>query len=50
MRETPSSIPLLQPSRLLDAETTTLHCIVREHLETHLALAEVSDPMGDGAQ
>jgi hypothetical protein len=29
-------------------ETTTLHRIVREHLETYLALARVSDPMGEG--
>jgi predicted Zn-ribbon and HTH transcriptional regulator len=29
-------------------ETTTLHRIVREHLETYLALANESDPMGDG--
>ena len=29
-------------------ETTTLHRIVREQLETYLALANESDPMGDG--
>jgi hypothetical protein len=29
-------------------ETTTLHRIVREHLETYLALANESDLMSDG--
>ncbi len=35
-------------SRRRRPETTTLHRIVREHLETYLALANESDPMGDG--
>ena len=37
-----------QPYRRRRPETTTLHRIVREHLETYLALANESDPMGDG--
>jgi hypothetical protein len=37
-----------QPYRRRQPETTTLHRIVREHLETYLALANGSDPMGDG--
>ena len=37
-----------QPYRRRRPETTTLHRIVREHLETYLALANESEPMGDG--
>jgi predicted Zn-ribbon and HTH transcriptional regulator len=37
-----------QPYRRRRPETTTLHRLVREHLETYLALADESDPMGDG--
>jgi len=37
-----------QPYRRRRPETTTLHQVVREHLETYLALANGSDPMGDG--
>ena len=37
-----------QPYGRRRPETTTLHRIVREHLETYLALANESDPMGDG--
>ena len=44
----PSSAPHVQPYRRRRPETTTLHRIVREHLETYLALANESDPMGDG--
>jgi hypothetical protein len=44
----PSSGTQPQPYRRHRPETTTLHRIVREHLETYLALANESDPMGDG--
>ena len=44
----PSSDTQPQPYRRRRPETTTLHRIVREHLETYLALANCSDPMGDG--
>lgn len=44
----PSSAPQPQLYRRRRPETTTLHRIVREHLETYLALANESDPMGDG--
>ena len=37
-----------QPYQRRRPETTTLHRIVREHLESYLALANESDPMGDG--
>jgi hypothetical protein len=40
--------PPAQPYRRRRPENTTLHRIVREHLETYLALAEEADPMGDG--
>jgi hypothetical protein len=40
--------PQAQPYRRRRPENTTLHRIVREHLETYLALAEEADPMGDG--
>jgi hypothetical protein len=51
-----TSIPPPQPFAVLDVETyrrrrpetTTLHRMVREHLKTYLALANGSDPMGDG--
>ena len=42
----PSSGTHPQPYRRRRPETTTLHRIVREHLETYLALASCSDPMG----
>ena len=44
----PSAGPHAQPYRRRRPETTTLHHIVREHLETYLALAHEADPMGDG--
>jgi hypothetical protein len=44
----PSSGTQPQPYRRRRPETTTLHHIVREHLETYLALANEADPMGDG--
>ena len=47
----PSGAPHAQPYRRRRPETTTLHRIVREHLETYLALANEADPMdpmGDG--
>ncbi|MFC1660480.1 hypothetical protein ACFL3S_03290 [Gemmatimonadota bacterium] len=44
----PSAGAHAQPYRRRRPETTTLHRIVREHLETYLALANESDPMGDG--
>jgi hypothetical protein len=44
----PSVDPHAQPYRRRRPESTTLHRIVREHLETYLALANESDPMGDG--
>ena len=44
----PSAGTHAQPYRRRRPETTTLHRIVREHLETYLALANESDPMGDG--
>jgi len=40
--------PHAQLYRRRRPETTTLHRIVREHLETYLALANGSDPMGGG--
>ena len=40
--------PQAQPYRRRHPENTTLHRIVREHLETYLAEAEEADPMGDG--
>jgi len=40
--------PQTQPYRRRRPENTTLHRIVREHLETYLAQAEEADPMGDG--
>jgi len=43
----PSANPHAQPYRRRRPETTTLHRIVGEHLETYLALANCSDPMGD---
>lgn len=46
-RPTPGG-PHPQPYRRRRPETTTLHRIVRENLETYLALANESDPMGDG--
>ena len=44
----PSPGPRAQPYRRRRPETTTLHHIVREHLETYLALSNEADPMGDG--
>jgi len=44
----PSPSPHAQPYRRRRPETTTLHRIVREHIETYLALASESDPIGDG--
>jgi len=44
----PSAVPDAQPYRRRRPETTTLHRIVRENIETYLALANESDPMGDG--
>ena len=44
----PSSGAHPQPYRRRRPETTTLHRIVREHLETYFALANESDPMGNG--
>ena len=44
----PSAGTHAQPYRRRRPETTTLHRIVREHLETYLALANEADPMGDG--
>jgi len=44
----PSPGPHAQPYRRRRPETTTLHRIVREHLKSYLALANGSDPMGDG--
>jgi hypothetical protein len=44
----PSAGTHAQPYRRRRPEATTLHRIVREHLETYLALANESDPMGDG--
>jgi hypothetical protein len=44
----PSAGPHAHPYRRRRPETTTLHQIVREHLETYLALANESDPMGNG--
>ena len=43
----PGTVPHAQPYRRRP-ETTTLHRIVRENLETFLALANESYPMGDG--
>ena len=45
---TQPSCPPAQPYRRRRPENTTLHRIVREHLETYLALANESDPVGDG--
>ena len=47
-RPRPSAGTHAQPYRRRRPETTTLHRIVREHLETYLALANEDDPMGDG--
>ena len=44
----PSAGAHAQPYRRRRPETTTLHRIIREHLETYLALADEADPMGDG--
>jgi len=44
----PSAHTHTQPYRRRRPETTTLHRIVRENLETYLTLANESDPMGDG--
>jgi hypothetical protein len=44
----PSAATHAQPYRRRPAQTATLHRIVREHLETYVALANESDPMGDG--
>ena len=44
----PSAGPHAQPYRRRRPEATTLHRIVREHLETYLALANEADPTGDG--
>ena len=44
----PSAGTHARPYRRRRPETTTLHRIVREHLETYLALANEADPMGDG--
>jgi hypothetical protein len=44
----PSSSPLSQPYRRRRPETTSLHRIVRENLESYLALASETDPMGEG--
>ena len=44
----PSTGTRAQPYRRRRPETTTLHRVVREHLETYLALANEADPMGDG--
>ncbi len=44
----PSAGAHAQPYRRRRPEATTLHRIVREHLETYLALANQSDAMGDG--
>ena len=44
----PASGTHAQPYRRRRPETTTLHRIVREHLETYLSLANEADPMGDG--
>jgi len=44
----PASGTHAQPYRRRRPETTTLHRIVREHLETYVSLANEADPMGDG--
>ncbi|MGD8362582.1 MAG: transposase, partial [Gemmatimonadota bacterium] len=44
----PPAGPHAQPYRRRRPETTTLHRIVREHLETYLALANEAQPFGDG--
>jgi hypothetical protein len=44
----PSAHAPAQPYRRRRPETTTLHRIVRENLESYLALANEADPMGDG--
>ena len=44
----PFSSPHAQPYRRRRPETTSLHRIARENLETYLTLAKESDPMGDG--
>jgi len=44
----PSAGTPAQRYRRRRPEATTLHRIVREHLETYLALANESDPMDDG--
>jgi DNA-directed RNA polymerase subunit RPC12/RpoP len=43
----PSAGTHAQPYRRRRPETTTLHRIVREHLETYLTLAHEADPMAD---
>jgi hypothetical protein len=45
---TPLAGPHAQPYRRRRPEATTLHRIVREHVETYLALAHEADPMGEG--
>ena len=45
---TQPSCPQARPYLRRRPENTTLHRIVREHLETYLAQAEEADPMGDG--
>ena len=44
----PLAGPHAQPYRRRRPETTTLHRIVREYLETYLALANEAEPFGDG--
>ena len=44
----PSAHAPAQPYRRRRPETTTLHRIVRENLETYVALANEADPIGDG--
>ena len=44
----PPSSPFAQPYRRRRPENTTLHRIVREHLESYLTQATEVDPMGDG--
>jgi len=44
----PLAGPHAQPYRRRRPEATTLHRIVREHVETYLALAHEADPMGEG--
>ena len=44
----PSAGTHAQPYRRRRPQATTLHRIVREHLETYLTLANEDDPRGDG--